>query len=126
MAPIKKTKQPKYRSSWEGFEEYRDRLYAAAHRSLKTDAELEKACKEFDNDPLSVAISGFTKSKTLEENPSLPTAKEAVENASALLEIVRIQGELVGLHHFDTYFVQREYESIICPGSVVPGIKRRK
>ena len=133
----------KEKRSWEGFEEYRDRLFQAARRSLETDKALEAACTKHSCDPLSAAISGFTSSKeTLETsgvakyvffffsffffphvrtNYILAHTREAGDNASALLEIVRIQGELVGKHGFDTYIVQREYEAIISPGSTVPG-----
>ena len=120
-SPIQRKSKKLKLHSLKGFEDYRDRLYSAAHRSLETDAALEEACSTFKCDPLCTAISGFTQSETLGENPSFPTAKEAVDNGNALLEIVRIQGELVGKHNFDTYFIQREYESIISPGSVVPG-----
>ena len=116
-------KKTPLRNTWEGFEDYRDKLYAAAHLSIATDIALEKACSTYKRDPLSTAISGLTQLKVLEENPSLPTAKEAVDNSNALLEIVRIQGELVGKYNFDSYFIQHEYESIISPGSVVPGYK---
>merc|ERR1712100_308045 len=101
----KKRPEMKEKRSWEGFEEYRDRLFQAARRSLETDKALEAACTKHSCDPLSAAISGFTSSKETLETSGV--AKEAGDNASALLEIVRIQGELVGKHGFDTYFVQR-------------------
>ena len=138
----KRTKQLK-KLSWEGFEDYRDLLYAAAHRSLEAYKVLEATCIRYHCDPCHAAFTGLQLSKegfgisssrvaqyvyhpcdTRSSSTSThPTYSAAINNANVLFEVVRIQGELVGKHGFDAYFVQSEWESIMCPSFVLPGYK---
>jgi len=113
---LKRQQKPKrivLRRSWEGCEAKRKALREAAFRCLDTDSALEQTCKKNNLDTFSLAVLGLSKKAIYEKNLSHPGAREAVDNANALLEAAKIHGELIGLHQFDSIFVSREFESII-------------